>query len=98
MRDKPIGGISAASSSPLLSGNVTDKAAIEHVIAIRASERDRIAQQLHDSAVQLLALIQLNLGRMRRQGNEDLQANISECEEIVSQIGFHIRSISGSDC
>lgn len=97
MRDKSSGGsanhTAAVSPSPLLSGNVSDKAAIEYVIAIRAAERCRIAQELHDSTLQLLALIQLNLGRMRRQGNEDLQANIAECEEIVSQVGRQIRKI-----
>jgi signal transduction histidine kinase len=82
-----------AAASPLLSGNVSDKAAIEYVIAIRAAERNRIAQELHDSTLQLLALIQLNLGRMRRQSGYDLQANIAECEEMVSDVGRHIRKI-----
>ena len=97
MRDKASGGSvqpTAASPSPLLSGNVSDKAAIEYVIAIRAAERNRIAQELHDSTLQLLALIQLNLGRMRRQsGSDDLLANIAECEEMISDVGRHIRKI-----
>lgn len=83
--------------SPLLSGNVSDKSAIEYVIAIRAAERGRIAQELHDSTLQLLALIQLNLGRMRRQGTEDLEANIAECEEMISQVGRQIRNILNAD-
>lgn len=96
MRDKASGGSvqpTAASPSPLLSGNVSDKAAIEYVIAIRAAERNRIAHELHDSTLQLLALIQLSLGRMRRQSGDDLQANIAECEEMVSEVGRHIRKI-----
>ena len=97
MRDESGGGsvqpTAAASPSPLLSGNVSDKAAIEYVIAIPKAERDRIAQELHVSALQLLALIQLSLGRMRRQGNEDLLANVAECEEMVSDVGRHIRKI-----
>jgi signal transduction histidine kinase len=100
MRDKSSGGsvqpTAAASPSPLLSGNVSDKAAIEYVIAIRAAERSRIAQELHDSTLQLLALIQLNLGRMRRQSGEDLLANIAECEEMISEVGRHIRKISSA--
>ena len=97
MRDKSGGGsvqlTAAASPSPLLSGNVSDKAAIEYVIAIRAAERNRIAQELHGSTLQLLALIQLSLGRMRRQSGEDLLSNIAECEEMISDVGRNIRKI-----
>lgn len=97
MRDESSGGsvqpTAAASPSPLLSGNVSDKAAIEYVIAIRAAERNRIAQELHDSTLQLLALVQLHLGRMRRQSGEDLLSNIAECEEMISDVGRHIRKI-----
>ena len=67
-----------------------DQSAFEH---IRAAERMRIAQQLHDSTLQLLAVLQLNLGRMRRQGTERLEANITECEEMIAQIGLQMRQI-----
>jgi signal transduction histidine kinase len=67
-----------------------DRAAIEH---IRADERMRIAQYLHDSALQKLALLQLTLGRMRRQGIEGFEANIAECEEMVAEIGRQMRHI-----
>ena len=63
-------------------------------ISIRADERMRIGQQLHDSTCQLLAVLQLNLGRMRREGLDELQATIAECEEIIVQVGCHIRAIS----
>ena len=57
----------------------------------------RIAQFLHDSALQKLALLQLTLSRMRRDGIEGLEANITECEEMVAQIGLQMREIdSGS--
>ena len=67
-----------------------DQAAFE---LIRAEERIRIAQYLHDSALQKLALLQLTFGRMRRQGVEGFEANIAECEEMVAQIGRQIRHI-----
>ena len=61
--------------------------------SIRTAERLRIAQQLHDSTSQLLAVLQLTLGRMRRQGNACLEANIAECEEIIAQIGGTMREL-----
>ena len=71
-----------------------NQSALEH---IRASERMRIAQHLHDSTLQLLAVVQLTLGRMRRQGLEDLEANITECEEMIAQIGGQMRQIGNVD-
>ena len=63
-------------------------------IAIRADERMRMGQQLHDSTSQLLAVLQLNLGRMRRQGLDEIEANIAECEEIIGQVGSNIRGLA----
>lgn len=79
---------------PLLSGNVSDQSAVEHILSIRAAERNRIADELHDTACQLLAIIQLNLGRMRRQKSDELEATIVECEEMISRIGRQIREVS----
>jgi signal transduction histidine kinase len=69
---------------------LNDQSAFDYV---RAAERMRIAQHLHDSTAQLLAVLQLNLGRMRRQGIVGLEPNISECEEIIAQIGRQMRAI-----
>lgn len=66
-------------------------------ISIRADERMRIGQELHNSTCQLLAVLQLNLGRMRREGIDELEATIAECEEIIFQVGSHIRGISRTD-
>jgi signal transduction histidine kinase len=71
-----------------------DQAAFEHV---RAAERIRIAQQLHDSTSQLLAVLQLALGRMRRHGTRELEANITECEEMVAQVGRQMRQIGNAN-
>jgi signal transduction histidine kinase len=76
------------------SANVGDQTAMEQMLAIRAAERMLIAQELHDSTLQLLAVVQLNLGRMRRQDTDELEANIAECEEIVAQVGCQLRKIS----
>jgi len=71
-----------------------NQSALEH---IRAAERMRIAQYLHDSTLQLLAVLQLTLGRMRRQGLEGLETNIAECEEMIAQIGGQMRQIGNVD-
>lgn len=70
-----------------------DQAAFE---TVRAAERTRIAQQLHDSTSQLLAVLQLALGRMRRNGFKELETNIAECEELVAQIGRQMRQIGNA--
>ena len=84
-------GTGASTPKPVFSGNVSDESAVEHILSIRADERMRIADELHDTACQLLALLQLNLGRMRRQRFGDVEATITECEELVSRIGRHMR-------
>jgi signal transduction histidine kinase len=71
-----------------------DQLALEQ---IRAAERMRIAQSLHDSTSQLLAVLQLTLGRMRRQGLDGLEANIAECEEMIAQIGGQMRQIGNAN-
>ena len=63
---------------------------------IRAEERMRIAQYLHDSALQKLALLQLTFGRMRREGFGCLEANLAECEEMVAEIGRQMRHIEAA--
>lgn len=70
-----------------------DQSAFEY---IRAAERKRIAQHLHDSPLQLLAVLQLTLGRMRRQGIDELEGTIAECEEMIAQIGRQMRQIDSA--
>ena len=95
---KSNGGTATNASipKPVFSGNVSDESAVEHILSIRAAERMRIADELHDTACQLLAIIQLNLGRMRRQQSNELEATIEECEELVSRIGSHMREVCNS--
>ena len=82
-----------SSTHPLYSGHVSDESALEHIIFIRSDERTRIARELHDSVSQLLAVLQLNLGRMKRQDDEDRNANVLECETIVTEIAERIRNL-----
>ena len=83
--------------SPVFSGGVTDEGALEYLLSVRAAERRRVAQELHDTAFQLLALVQLNLGRIRRHGPAELGTSIVECEELIAQIGRHLRDICDPD-
>jgi len=82
-----------SSTHPLYSGHVSDQSAVEHIIFIRTHERNRLARELHDSTSQLLAVLQLNLGRLRRQNDPDREENIAECETIIAEIGDRIRNL-----
>jgi signal transduction histidine kinase len=80
-------------SAPVFSGNVSDEHALEYLVSVRAAERSRMAQQLHDRAFQVLAVLQLNFGRMKRRGPEEIEALIVECEELVSNIARELREV-----
>lgn len=82
--------------APVFLGIVSDERALEYLVSVRAAERERIAQQLYDGAFQNLALVQLNLGRIKRQRPEDLEASIVECEELIAQIGRDLRAVCQS--
>jgi signal transduction histidine kinase len=83
--------------APVFSGGVTDEGALEYLLSVRAAERRRVAKELHDTAFQLLALVQLNLGRIRRQGPDELGSSLVECEELIAQIGRHLRDVCDPD-
>jgi signal transduction histidine kinase len=89
--------VEASASCRVFSGDVGDQSVTAKPISIRAAKRERIAQDLHDSSFQLLAAIQLNLDRLRRQGIDELEATIEECEEIIAQIGQCMREICNAD-
>ena len=80
----------------LYSGHVSDQSAIEHLLFIRGDERRRIAKELHDSTSQLLAILQLNLGCLRRQAGAGCEATIIECEGIIAEIGRAIWDLGRS--
>ena len=60
------------------------------------AERRRIARELHDSAGQLLAMLQLNLGHVRERlhPNEAAVKVIAHSEELVDQLNSEIRTMS----
>jgi signal transduction histidine kinase len=74
-----------------------DHSAVDDPASIRAAERLRITDQLHDTACQLLALLQLNLGMIRRLDGQEREALIVECEGLVANIGRQLREV-GEDC
>ena len=79
--------------SRLVPDAVGDACAVDYIFSIRTAERRLIADELHDTACQLLALVQLNLGRIRRQAPDEQAATITECEEMISRIGRHLRDV-----
>ena len=78
-------------------GTTGNQCAVEFLMSVRAAERMRIADHLHDTACQLLAILQLTLGRLRRQGMDEQEATIVECEGMVARIACQIREISDLD-
>lgn len=65
------------------------------LLKVRDFERQRIGQELHDSAGQLLVALQLSVAHLRRieegSGHDDLMAEI---DETVRQIDREIRSLA----
>ena len=59
----------------------------------RTDERRRIARELHDGTSQLLTLMQLTLGRLRRAAGNEADSVVEECEKTIREIREHIRGI-----
>ena len=72
------------------SGEKPDSRPEEHT---RTDERKRIARELHDGTSQLLTLMQLTLGRLKRGGSGEAALVVEECEKAIQEIREHIRSI-----
>jgi signal transduction histidine kinase len=69
-----------------------------HLLRIQDDERRRIARELHDSVGQLLALLNLNLTRLRDlpevcELNGTVQA-VEECSALASEITGQVRTVS----
>jgi two-component system, NarL family, sensor kinase len=61
----------------------------------QASERRRIAREMHDSTMQLLVSLGLAIGRLKRgPGLEQNRETIAEMEQLLSETQQEIRSIS----
>ena len=74
---------------------VADKPALAAVLSIHEYERQRFAQELHDSAGQLIVALQLSVAQLKRvEGPSDHSDLIEEIQDAVSRIGQEIRSIA----
>lgn len=70
-------------------------ALIDDVIKIHEYERQRIGQELHDSAGQLLVALKLSVARLRDIEGSGVQADlIREIEETVREMDREIRSLA----
>ena len=61
---------------------------------LRSDERARIGRDLHDSTSQLLVLMQLKLGELRRSGSPDARAIVEECEQVIRDLREQIRRLA----
>ena len=99
MGDKARFGPSGSEGAPaaMFPGSNSDAPTPDDPQSVRADERRLIAQELHDSAFQILALLQLNFGRLRRLRPGEFEALISESEELVRQIAHQLRAVCETD-
>ena len=68
---------------------------VDRLLQIHEYERQRMGQDLHDSAGQLLVSLQLSIARLRRgEPTCDRDALIGEIGEIVAQIDQEIRALA----
>lgn len=65
--------------------------------SIRASERSRISRDLHNSTLQLLTALQLQIGHLRRLERYDAQRLVEEMAQTIEEIRLSIRQIETSD-
>ena len=61
---------------------------------LRSDERRRVARDLHDATSQLVALLQLQLGRLKRTATGHAAPLIEECEKVIREMHEQIRSLS----
>ena len=68
---------------------------LDNLLSIQEYERQRLAQELHDSAGQLVVALELGLAHLRRVEEDPGHANlILEIEDTVHQIDQEIRSLA----
>ena len=67
--------------------------ATKHEQLVRSDERRRIARDLHDSTAQLLVVLQLQLGRLKRSGVKGALPLIQDCETTIAEIREQIRAL-----
>jgi signal transduction histidine kinase len=69
--------------------------ALDELIQVHEYERQRMGQELHDSAGQLVVALQLSLAHLKRvQNNVGLEGLMEEIQDTVTQIDREIRSLA----
>lgn len=63
----------------------------------RSGERRRIARELADSTSQPLAVLELDLGLLKRLGLGKAGALIEQCEEAIAEIRRQIGALDSGD-
>jgi len=72
-----------------------DDTSLDNVLTIHEYERQRLAQELHDSAGQLVVALDLGLAHLRRVGKDADHDNlIAEIQDTVHRIDEEIRSLA----
>lgn len=71
--------------------------------SIRENERQRISRDLHNTTSQLLTVLQLHIGQLRRQQLASAEPIISEMAGVIHEIRLSIKQIEaqqsdGHDC
>ncbi len=85
----------AALASLLFRSEPSETADIDNVLSIQEHERQHLAQELHDSAGQLLVALQLGLTHLRLVEKDCQHACIiEEISDVARQIDREIRSLS----
>lgn len=64
--------------------------------SFRSDERVRIARELHDSTLQPLATLELELGRLKRLGPTRAAMLVKKCEEELEEIRRQIAALAAS--
>jgi signal transduction histidine kinase len=67
-----------------------------HLMKVQDEERRKIARELHDSTAQLLAVLNMNLGRLRSAGGlaPSTQQIIADSADITAELTSHIRTVA----
>lgn len=64
------------------------------VLKMQDDERRRIARELHDSVGQMVALLNMDLGRLQNSGGPEQAEILSDCKSLAATVIHEIRTIS----
>jgi PAS domain S-box-containing protein len=81
-------------NADVLEGTKRLRELTRRMMQIQDDERRRIARELHDSAGQLLAVINMKLARLAQEVRPELTREAKETEELVQELTQEIRTTS----